>query len=1406
MTSRMRAATVIASAVLLGGVMGEQARGAEPPQRDVPVVNGDFEDGMDNWEGAGEISTAERHAGERSLCLRKGHVYQPPGNKQLIWVEPGRSYKISVWIKCDGCAPDEVTVMAGALAGPNRGDVKASGWLQGIAPKYVHDNGHSPAVIATGGTHDWKKFEAVIPAYQLPEDVRALFPYLRHDARPDPAGAAYFDDVSVARVPGYAEHSGPVVVNGGFEAGPRPWGGAFRGEAAEVVSLDPAERKACLKIGAGYVFQQATIEGGRRYRFSMKIRCEQAPEWSAFVQFSYEGTGLKGWKGPVRVQYPRRTEPALFVTGGTHGWKPFEAVIETPAAARKVTLYLRKMDGDGAAYYDDVAAAETDLPATTPQELRKAGMAPPTPTIDDEDFATPEIRNGGFEDGLAAWHPAPADSLFEFARSGTPRGKACLKLLSGGLLQGKILKPRTNYRISVRIRTQGVAEDNACVRLDYRRGSRRVRKGADLPFRDRRYRPVAVVTGGTHDWKEFSVVVRPPKRADTVHVSLSKGVDDGVAFFDDFTMTETRGPAVAQGAPERERLPRLLPPAETPPDSEAVFRSLLDAAKRTAGRGPLVLADAGETAYRIHVGSAKDPIEFHAAEELARYLQEITGAEFTPFSQDANPIDAPLLVVGRWNALTDRLCPGIPYERLGDDGFVLRTAGRNLVIAGAAPRGTLYGVYHFLDHELGVRWFSPEYTFVPRARRPVVRGLEEVQVPRFTYREIFAADGDDPRYCAHNRLNGKSHHREVRGCAPGIDSWAKWWGPGGHNLHRLVPDRKYHAGGQLAMMSGDVRRIAAESVVRILEKMPDYREVYYKISQQDRGWRPDPSSRRFAEAHGGALSAPIMDMVLDIAGRVRRKLPDAKLCISAYQWSRKPPQGMKKLPDHILAQVCSIECDFSQPLDGPKNRSFVEDLEGWCKLADKIVIWDYITNFGSYIQPHPNYRAVCETIKWLAAHPQVRGYFGQSSYGSVGCEFAELRTWVAARLLWNPDQDPQALIGEFVAGYYGEAARYVGEYVRMIEEAVRATDSKLTIRSLVTEPYMSFGVMRRADRLFERAERAVTGRGGFLRRVQTARIGVDYVILLRRADYVREAERAGMAWDPKAPERLARFKRYVAQAGLRSYGENVGSLEALYQAMKIERKVPPVPEICRGLPASNWVDYQDLSLRRYAGAEITEDRLASDNGALTMPGNKPDWGIQMKLDNLPPEGKWKLYAVVRVDPGRGPDSAAALIFGVHPGANRKVTLGEVRDGQYHTFGLPGAYDSNAGQGLFFAPPNSGAIRRMYVDRVIAVWAGGAAPARRRGAGVPQGRSRRIAGRKPGGPPEPVILPDGTEVVIVGGVAFRRRQFRGHLALLPAARHSSASLPTRFQSSTHRSGVKRNQSPPAEARGAVQEEA
>ncbi len=714
----------------------------------------------------------------------------------------------------------------------------------------------------------------------------------------------------------------------------------------------------------------------------------------------------------------------------------------------------------------------------------------------------------------------------------------------------------------------------------------------------------------------------------------------------------------------------------------------------------LVLVENGAARYVIYYGEDEGVIPEHAALELGQWLDLITGATFsvTTDENDARP----KIVVGRHNPLAASVADRLDYSAIHGDGFRILVHDENLYLVGAIDRGTLYAVYHFLDVHLGVRWFSPEFEVVPSRDTLTIPEMDDLQNPRFLYREIFSGDTDDAYFRQHNRLNGNrgETHREFLEYPEEIDTWSREGPWGGANFTDIVGS-VYHSGGQIEAMNPAVRAQAADYFVeRITE---EGEEPWYAFSQEDNGWDPDPESADFADDHGGALSAPVVDLVTDVARRVRDHHPDAHLSTSAYQWSFAPPTGLS-VPDFVLIEIAPIEADFGHPYDDSAwNRDTLDAFEGWKVIAPSLGVWDYLANFQNYLQPMPTLYPMFHNIQYLASMGNVLSYFGEGAYNTSGAEFAELRAWVAARLLWNPEQDFRALIHEFCEGYYGpSAAPLVEDYIDLLHRSFAENGDRISSKQRITSDYLGLDFVLQADQLLAQADAAASG--PFSRHVHEVRMGLDMTILLREHMYAAEAAARGHEW-VHDPERRRRFEEYTSEAGIEEYAED-GTLDELLAAMNIRRVNPPAPGIVS--PGQDWIDYQDLDFSYCCGAEMVEDTLASDHGSIRL--DNGEWAITLPLDLLPPGKQWTLYAFVRAEtrPGADPGSIA-FNMGTYPGSWISPTVEEVKDGAYHVFRfpeMPVAYRTGSDVWLSCETEQTNAI---FVDRIVAVASGTAGP-------------------------------------------------------------------------------------------------
>ncbi len=705
--------------------------------------------------------------------------------------------------------------------------------------------------------------------------------------------------------------------------------------------------------------------------------------------------------------------------------------------------------------------------------------------------------------------------------------------------------------------------------------------------------------------------------------------------------------------------------------------------------GDLTLASGGTAHYQIYHGPGESQVVVHAALELGQWLEEITNASFTVTTDET--ASQHLIVVGRNNPLVGALGGDFDFSAIEYDGFRLLTEDYVLFIAGSVDRGSMYGVYHFLDAVLGVRWFSPEFAVVPSIATLTVSPLDELQNPHFAYREIFSGDTDDGYFRQHNRLNGNKGgtHREFLDYDADIDDWSLDGASGGHNFQDIVGE-VYHHGGQILTMNNGVRDQAAGYFIDRIST--EGAGPWYAFSQEDNGWAADDDSQDFADAHGGALSAPILDMVIDIADQVRLVHPDAHLSTLAYQWSFDAPTGMT-VPDYVMVQAAPIHADFGYPYNHPRNENI--DFGQWNEIASSVGVWDYIANFQNYLQPLPNIKPMCRNIQYLSTLPSVMTYFGQGSYNTEGAEFADLRAWVAARLLWNPNLNYDDLIHEFCTGYYGSAGTIIVNYINQLHQSLLESGDRISSKQRITSDYLGLDFIMQADQLMAAADAAVGG--DYAAHVHEVRLGVDMTILMREHMYEAEAEALGIVWTHD-PSRRARFEQYATEAGITDYAED-SSIDELYAALDINRVNPDIPDIVP--EGRQWIDFQDMDLSICCGANLVEDPLASDHGAV-FKGSGPDWAIQMSMDLLPSTGEWTLYAYVRASlaSGANPDGPA-FFMGIWPGDHLEVPASDVQDGGYAVYQFPNMPISyETGRALWFAAGSE--ADSLFVDRIVAV--------------------------------------------------------------------------------------------------------
>lgn len=544
----------------------------------------------------------------------------------------------------------------------------------------------------------------------------------------------------------------------------------------------------------------------------------------------------------------------------------------------------------------------------------------------------------------------------------------------------------------------------------------------------------------------------------------------------------------------------------------------------------------------IVVAADAPPPTRRAAEELQSILRQVTGADLAVESEAVAGLTR-ILVGSQAAKLAD---PAFATDGLGSDGIVIRTTADALILAGDEPRGTLYAVYTFLEDHVGCRWWAPGADTIPKRTTLRVEPIDRRYVPPFNYREPFWETAFDRDWAVRNKVFGAHIPLDAQtGGRPPIASAS-------HSFYYQIPPKRYFEthpewfselngkrtweGGQLCLSNVEMREELTRNVLANLRRSKH--PTHVSVAQNDGGRPCQCADCRAIDEEEGSPAGAMLRFVNAVAAEVEKEFPEVLVSTFAYTYSQPAPR-VTRPRDNVAVWLCTMNASYNLPLDRHKrNADFARDLRAWSKLARNLYIWDYTTNFRHYLFIHPNLRVLGPNIRFFFENG-VDGVFEQGSTGTVGAEFAELRAWVLAKLLWDPSLDDGKLIDEFLDGYYGAAGPHIAAYIKIVHDVMQASMQPLGCYEEPDRRFMKFEVLSEGWSHLVAAEKAVAADPVLLERVKVAQMPVMYAFMIRWADLRKQAAESGSSWpmDEKPAAVLAEYKRRAEKLGIKRASE-----------------------------------------------------------------------------------------------------------------------------------------------------------------------------------------------------------------------------------------------------------------------------
>lgn len=461
---------------------------------------------------------------------------------------------------------------------------------------------------------------------------------------------------------------------------------------------------------------------------------------------------------------------------------------------------------------------------------------------------------------------------------------------------------------------------------------------------------------------------------------------------------------------------------------------------------PTVMAQPLQANAVIVIPENASITEKYAAEALQKGIGEVT-KQTVSIVADNEKTDAFKFLVGATAMTVNK-----PVNET-DGSYIIKSGNNCIEINGNGNKGTIYGVYRFLEEYAGFKMYSEKTGYKSYTGKLEMPDNADISyTPYFEYTDTDWLSPRNDIYSLANGLNGGVY----RSLTPEQGGTVKYLGTFCHTFTTLFCSRdKYYDEHpeyfalrdgkrnpkQLCLTNEDVYNVVLGEVMELLEKEHDENASLQIISltQNDSNAAGDYclcDNCKALDAANGSPSGTMITFVNRIAKAVKEAGYDnVALDTFAYRYTRKAPTNV--VPEkNVIVRLCSIECCFTHALDDStceRNVEFMQDLADWNNICDHIYIWDYTTNYAYTVGIFPDFGTIQKNAQIFAEHG-VKGVYEEGNYYITRCdtEFGEMRAYLLSRLMQNPYCDLEKETEGFLNAFYGEGGDEIGEFLRLV--------------------------------------------------------------------------------------------------------------------------------------------------------------------------------------------------------------------------------------------------------------------------------------------------------------------------------------------------------------------------------------
>jgi uncharacterized protein DUF4838 len=525
----------------------------------------------------------------------------------------------------------------------------------------------------------------------------------------------------------------------------------------------------------------------------------------------------------------------------------------------------------------------------------------------------------------------------------------------------------------------------------------------------------------------------------------------------------------------------------------------------SAGQAPLAAAPKPGGVLKlaasvIVIGAEATASEKYAAEELASYLEKMTGRKIEVVG-DASVPQGQVIAVGR-SKLTDSMdTASLDVEQCIIDvrtNMLVIVGGRRSMQPGKSARdaGTLYGVYDFLEG-LGVRWYRPEPwgEHVPRLAEISLRIGKRVSSPpayllrsgffggMSYFREETQAELEQARrWAARNRLNNtmspSNNYTEVDveyariwaeqnrtdPVRPGayrkdLMLVSKFGGSERYEWHHiyptLIPESEYFKSHpeyfalvkgkrdpiDLCLGNTELQRVFAEKLIAKAKATPYQSSLSAEPSDGRGGTCECPLCKALDQPMntrpGGQASNRVVVFNSVIARMVAKEAPWVKVQWLAYSTHTAAPTNVKRLEPNVIIMLAPINAWSDW-----RKKLFDSSSRQNALFVKTAKDWAALEPSSLMVYEYfegyawPGPLPVTRTVTDRMRNYRKLGINGIFNETVTSWGPMGLDQYMSTKLMWNPDLDVDAELDLYYKNYYGPAARPMKGYHERLMNAL----------------------------------------------------------------------------------------------------------------------------------------------------------------------------------------------------------------------------------------------------------------------------------------------------------------------------------------------------------------------------------